>query len=144
MSLYKKIPNLQVGFNMEYTLKNLGFVCALGANHDDIVKNAVAGKIRAMLCGNVCVDGDKVPFGTAPVENKHELRCFDLIDAALNQIQSDIELLKNIYDIHRLGIIIGSSNTGVGEAQQHINQSLQNNTQIDKSVLSSLDRKSVV
>ena len=130
---------MQVGFNMEYTLKNLGFVCALGANHDDIIKNAVAGDTRAMFDGNVYVDGDKVPFGTAPVEQKHELRCFDLIDVALNQINADLGLLKQNYDVHRLGIIIGSSNTGVGEAQQHIEQSLKNDKKIDKNVLSELE-----
>ena len=124
---------------MEYTLKNLGFVCALGANHDDIVKNASCGDMRNMFSGDVFVDGVKIPFGVAPVAQKHDLRCFDLIDVALNQINPDIALLKETYDIHRLGIIIGTSNTGVHEAQKRINQAFENNVQIDKHVLSELE-----
>ena len=139
MSLYKKIPILQVGFEMEYILKNLGFVCALGDNHNDIIQNARSGDTRAMFSGNVIVGGDVVPFGTAPVAKTHDLRMCDLIDAALNQIQGDIELLKQNYDVHRIGVIIGSSNTGVSEAQKHIESAFQNNTQIDKSVLTELE-----
>ena len=105
---------------MEYILKNLGFVCALGDNHNDIIQNARSGDTHAMFSGNVIVDGEKVPFGTAPVAKTHDLRMYDLIDAALQQIIGDIELLKQNYDVGRIGIIIGSSNTGVHEAQKHI------------------------
>ncbi len=139
MSLYKKIPILQVGFEMEYVLKNLGFVCALGDNHNDIIQNARSGDTRAMFSGNVIVGDEKVPFGTAPVEQVHDLRMYDLIDAALKQIMGDIELLKQNYDINCIGIIVGSSNTGVHEAQKHIEHAFQNNIEIEKSVLNELE-----
>jgi len=124
---------------MEYVLKNLGFVCALGANHNDIIRNAGMGSVSAMFSGNVVVGGDVVPFGTAPVDRTHDLRMYDLIDAALIQISGDIELLKQNYDAKRLGIIIGSSNTGVGEAQKHIETALRNNTEIKSDVIKELE-----
>lgn len=124
---------------MEYVLKNLGFVCALGENHEDIVKNAKIGNTKAMFSGDVIVDGEKVPFGTAPVESKQNSRMYDLIDCALNQIAGDIELLKQNYALNRVGIIIGSSNTGVHEAQKSIEQAFKNNMLIDKTVLRNLE-----
>ena len=124
---------------MEYVLKNLGFVCALGANHEEIVKNARVGDTRGMFARDVIVDGAKVPFGAAPIENTHELRMCDLIDCALNQISGDIELLKQNYALNRTGIIIGSSNTGVHEAQKAMEQSLQSGTEINKSVIKDLE-----
>lgn len=124
---------------MEYVLKNLGFVCALGANHEDIVKNARNGNTGAMFSGDVMVDGEKVPFGCAPVKKVYDSRMYDLIDCALNQIVVDIELLKQNYALNRVGIIIGSSNTGVGEAQKLIEKSFQTETVIDKNVIENLE-----
>ena len=124
---------------MEYVLKNLGFVCALGANHEDIIKNARAGNTHAMLDGSIVLDSVKVPFGAAPIENTHELRMYDLIDCALNQIAGDIELLKQNYALNRIGIVVGCSNTGVHEGQKLVETSFQNGTQIDKSVIKYLE-----
>ena len=124
---------------MEYVLKNLGFVCALGANHDDIIKNAIAGNTQPMFSDDVVVGGEIVPFGAAPVDKNKELRMYDLIDCALNQIAMDIELLKQNYDKKRLGIIIGSSNTGVSEAQKLIETAIRNNTEFDESVIKDLE-----
>lgn len=139
MSLYKKIPILQVGFEMEYILKNLGFVCALGDNHTDIIENARKGDTSAMFSEDVIVGGEKVPFGKAPVAKTHDLRMYDLIDVALGQISADIELLKQNYDANRLGIIIGSSNTGVSEAQKRIETAFQNGVSIEKDVIVELE-----
>lgn len=124
---------------MEYVLKNLGFVCALGATHDDIVKNSRIGDTKEMFRKNAIVDGEFVPFGSAPVPRKQELRMYDLIDAALSQIDEDIELLKKNYLPNRIGIIIGSSNTGVSEAQKIIEKAFQNNTDLPKSIIEDLE-----
>jgi 3-oxoacyl-[acyl-carrier-protein] synthase-1 len=124
---------------MEYILKNLGFVCALGDNHSDIIKNARCGDTRAMFSGNVVVADTPVPFGMAPTVKTHDLRMYDLIDIALKQISGDVELLKQNYGANRVGIIIGSSNTGVHEAQKHIESAFQNNTEIKDNVIQELE-----
>lgn len=128
---------------MEYVLKNLGFVCALGANHEDIIKNASKDNASGMFSADILVGGEKVPFGHAPVEKTHNDRFHDLVDAALNQIKADINLLKETYDVNRLGIIVGSSNTAVHEAQKHIESALKQNIEIDKDVLRELELGSV-
>ncbi|MBQ3785342.1 MAG: hypothetical protein II843_03020, partial [Alphaproteobacteria bacterium] len=124
---------------MEYVLKNLGFVCALGANHEDIVKNARIGDSHGMFTKKAIVDGKAVPFGYAPVPKKQELRMYDLIDSAINQIADDIELLKKTYAKNRVGIIIGSSNTGVHEAQKLIETAFQNNADLSNDVIQDLE-----
>ena len=124
---------------MEYVLKNLGFVCALGANHEDIVKNARIGDSRGMFTKKAIIDGKAVPFGYAPVPKKQELRMYDLIDSAINQIADDIELLKKTYAKTRVGIIIGSSNTGVHEAQKLIETAFQNNADLPNDVIQDLE-----
>lgn len=124
---------------MEYVLKNLGFVCALGANHEDIIKNAKACDVSAMFGNDVFVDEEKVPFGTAPVPQTHNLRMYDLIDVALNQIAGDIELLKQNYALNRIGIIVGACNTGVHEAQKNIEKTFQNNAEIGNSIIQDLE-----
>lgn len=128
---------------MEYVLKNLGFVCALGANHEDIIKNASVGNASGMFDADIVVAGEKVPFGHAPIERTHNERYCDLVDVALNQISADIDLLKKFYDVNRIGIIIGSSNTAVHEAQKHIETALRENKDIDKNVLHELELGSV-
>ena len=124
---------------MKYVLKNLGFVCALGTNHADIVKNARLGSTSGMFKENILVDGEAVPFGAVSVERTHELRMYDLIDCTLNQISGDIELLKQNYALNRLGIIVGACNTGVHEAQKQIEHAFKNNTEIDESVINDLE-----
>jgi len=124
---------------MEYVLKNLGFVCALGANREAIVKNARIGNADGMFTENIVIDGEKIPFGAAPIDKTHELRMYDLIDCALNQIYDDVEILKQNYASNRIGVIIGSSNTGVHEAQKSIEQSFENNEPIDESVIKNLE-----
>lgn len=135
----KRFLFCKLDLNMEYVLKNLGFVCALGANHEDIIKNASIGNVSGMLGLDIMVGGEKVPFGRAPISRKHAVRFCDLIDTALEQIKADIDLLKKFYDVNRIGIIVGSSNTAVHEAQKHIESALNQNVNIDKSVLKELE-----
>lgn len=105
---------------MKITLSHLGFVCALGSSVDEIynnLKNATYPNLKTRV-----VDGKKVPFGAAPVQNKKQMRCYDLIDCALEQIKESLNRVKKQYSPNRLGVVLGSSNTGIHEAQQQINE----------------------
>lgn len=103
---------------MNTVLGHLGFVCALGTSHADIVRNAKNGSTNGMLAAPVMVAGDDVPFGTVSLQTTHDMRFCDLLDVALNQILPDIENLKSRYKLGRLGIVLGASNTAVHEAQK--------------------------
>ena len=109
---------------MTVILQDLGFVCALGITHDEIIKNASTGDISGMFRVKPNVAGTQVPFGTVNIETTHDLRCYDLLNSALQQIEQSVSKLKSCYPLNRLGIVIGASNTGIHEAQKHLNHAL--------------------
>lgn len=109
---------------MALILQDLGFVCALGRTHDEIVENARRGDTSGMFRVKPSVSGICVPFGSVDIETTQSMRCYDLLVAALKQIEPAILKLKSDYPLNRIGIVIGASNTGIHEAQQHINTAL--------------------
>ena len=110
---------------MTVVLQDLGFVCALGVTQDEIVKNAKLGDTSGMFRAMPKVADTVVPFGSVNIETTQQIRCYDLLIAALKQIEPSIQTLKSDYSLDRIGIIIGASNTGIHEAQQHINKALE-------------------
>ena len=105
---------------MKVTLTDLGFVCALGNNKEVIARNAASGEVPG-----VCVVSDDVPNRTIPFFqvldlNSKYMRCYDLLDRAVEQINDSIIQLKNKYSSSELGIVLGCSNTGIHEAQLDI------------------------
>jgi len=124
---------------MTVVLQDLGFVCALGITHDEIVANAKHGDISGMFRVKSEVAGVKVPFGSVNVETTQKIRCYDLLLAALQQIEDPILKLKSDYPLNRLGIIIGASNTGIHEAQKHLNIALETGTLPQEFSLSEIE-----
>ena len=110
---------------MTVILRDLGFVCALGVTHDEIVKNAKIGDISGMFRIMPEVAGTVVPFGSVNIKATETMRCYDLLLAALQQIEPAILKLKSDYALNRIGIVIGASNTGIHEAQKHLNTALE-------------------
>lgn len=105
---------------MKVTLTDLGFVCALGNNKEDIAQNAARGESPG-----VCMVSDDIPNKTIPFfqvlsVNSKYMRCYNLLDRAVEQINESIIELKSKYYSHELGIVLGCSNTGIHEAQLDI------------------------
>lgn len=111
---------------MSIILSDLGFVCALGTSHADIIAHAKMGDTTGMFGGDVRIGNTTVPFGSIPIKTTHSMRFYDLTLAAVAQIMPSIEQLKSEFSPARLGIVIGASNTAVHEAQKHISQKLSN------------------
>ena len=124
---------------MALILQDLGFVCALGTTHDEIVKNAARGDTSGMFRVMPTVGGVSVPFGAIDIETTQVMRCYDLLSVALNQIADAISKLKSNYDLSRIGIVIGASNTGIHEAQKHINTALKTGEMPDAFSLSEIE-----
>ena len=124
---------------MTVVLQDLGFVCALGITHDEIVANAKRGDTSGMFRVKPEVAGVKVPFGSVNIETTQVMRCYDLLLAALQQIEPAILKLKSDYPLSRLGIIIGASNTGIHEAQKHLNVALETGTLPQEFSLSEIE-----
>ena len=102
------------------TLTALGFVCALGNDKDEICQNSKIGSLKGMIKDTQNIPNKSVPFGHVNIPTSKRLRCYELLDAAIEQIQDKIEELKQKYQSDRIGVILGSSNTGIHEAEQKI------------------------
>jgi len=105
---------------MKIVLSCVGCVCALGTSLPEICKNIPNAHLGKRDTGSL-----QVPFGAVDIPRTNRMRCYDLLDKTLEQIQQDIDEVKNAYPKERLGIVLGSSNTGIHEAQEHINRWLR-------------------
>ena len=102
------------------SLTHLGFVCSLGNSLADITAALKKGNFRPLSVSDG-IPGRTVPYGMADTQNASQImRCYDLADIAYDQIAENVAVLKDRYPPHRLGVIIGASNTGIHEAQRHI------------------------
>lgn len=124
---------------MAVILQDLGFVCALGITHDEIIENAKRGDTSGMFRIKPEVADMHVPFGSVNIKTTQNLRCYDLLTVALQQIEQTISKLKTKYPSNRLGIVIGASNTGIHEAQQHLNIALETGKIPDEFSLSEIE-----
>lgn len=100
---------------MKTALSHLGCVCSLGMSLSEICQNLLRVQSKNFL-GTV----NGFPFGLVNLPFSKRMRCYDLLDATVTQIEKPLSLIKKKYPAHRLGIVLGSSNTGIHEAQQHI------------------------
>lgn len=109
---------------MEFILTHLGFVCCLGTDVDTISRNAQYGDTAGMYRNDVKIGHEIVPFGGVDIETAHDMRFYDLILGAIKQIIPAIDDIKLRYGANRLGVVLGSSNTAVHEAQKHISNKI--------------------
>ena len=112
---------------MELSISNLGIVCALGNDKDEVVKNISVGK-SGISVDTKSVKELSLPFGFVDLKEHHIMRCYTLIDMVIAQMKNAIDDIKNNYDLSRIGVVIGTSNTGVGEAQYHISDWIKNSS----------------
>jgi len=104
---------------MKITLTALGCICAAGTSPEQICQRIQDGTVTL---GRRRIGGREVPFGAVDLPETGRMRCYDLLDHVVAQLERPLTLLKQQYPAHRLGIVLGSSNTGIHEAQEHINQ----------------------
>lgn len=113
---------------MKYELENLGFVCSLGNTLEEIVSNASKGVSPGFSYTSDDVLGVSIPFfrvNTLTVKNT--MRCYTLLDMVVQQLENEIEKLKKQYRSSEIGIVLGTTNTGIHEAQKHIDEWMNTN-----------------
>ncbi len=111
---------------MKPVLTALGILCALGSG-DQILPRALKGDISGMKPTSGVFPNKKPPFGYVK-ENlplADGLRCNQLLLAAYKQIKDKVEQAKATYGAERIGLVIGTSNTGVEESQKFIHEWLE-------------------
>lgn len=122
---------------MKFTLSDMGMLCALGMTPDAIIENALSGFSPGMREMQFSASGKKCLFGGVPAElpetdfPEDNLRCNRLLLAAFAQMRSGTERLRRAFPRERVGIVLGASNTGVEEAQTHLQAWLENGKKPD-------------
>ncbi|APC16368.1 beta-ketoacyl-[acyl-carrier-protein] synthase II [Pseudomonas frederiksbergensis] len=115
-------------------LNTLGLICSLGRN-----KHEVARKLFAGDCSGMRVEAGWVPERSLPVAavhgelavipaalNQHNTRNNQLLLEAALQIREDIEHAIQTYGRGRIGIVLGTSTSGIDEASRGIAQYIRN------------------
>lgn len=108
-------------------LNELGIVCSMGANKDQVANNLFSASMPETLTlsdqysrGRPCHIGSvNIPLPDLSHMEKHwHSRNNQLIAAAAEQIRPSVESLVNRYGAHRIAIVLGTSTSGVGESEQ--------------------------
>ncbi|MGF6088570.1 beta-ketoacyl-[acyl-carrier-protein] synthase family protein [Pseudomonas sp. 18173] len=107
-------------------LNALGLVCALGRDRQEVARNLFAGD-----CGGMREQAGWVPQRTLPVGavmgklatlpadmSHHHSRNNQLLLEATLQIQADIDSAIQTYGRDRIGVVLGTSTSGIDEASQ--------------------------
>lgn len=104
-----------------YPLTSLGIVCALGAGREQVLKGALRASTSGMRARGDMVRGKFVFAGEvdAPLpeigEKIYDTRTNRLLLKALDEMRAEVESAILKFGKRRVGIVLGSSNTGIEE-----------------------------
>lgn len=109
-------------------LNALGVICALGSGKAEVAGRLFAGDTSGMQVHPQPVAGRRLPVGAARCalpalpcgDPRHATRNNQLLLAAALEIESDIRTAINRYGQNRIGVVLGTSTTGIQEAAQGI------------------------
>ncbi|MBU2012572.1 MAG: beta-ketoacyl-[acyl-carrier-protein] synthase family protein [Gammaproteobacteria bacterium] len=109
-------------------LNALGVICALGSGKAEVAGRLFAGDTSGMQVHPQPVAGRRLPVGAArcalpalPCDDpRHATRNNQLLLAAALEIESDIRTAISRYGQDRIGVVLGTSTTGIQEAAQGI------------------------
>jgi len=109
-------------------LNALGVICVLGSGKAEVAGRLFAGDTSGMQVHPQPVAGRRLPVGAArcalpalPCDDpRHATRNNQLLLAAALEIESDIRTAISRYGQNRIGVVLGTSTTGIQEAAQGI------------------------
>lgn len=115
-------------------LNNLGIVNALGLTKREVIANLISNDQSNMLVYDELFSGNKTRVGTVTntlKELPHKLAKFNcrnnqLIATAYASIAEDVECLKQKYGAHRIGVVLGTSTSGIASGEVAFEQYAHN------------------
>ncbi|MBE6414653.1 MAG: beta-ketoacyl-ACP synthase [Verrucomicrobiaceae bacterium] len=108
---------------MKFALSDLGIVCALGCGKNEVLKNALSASVVGMVKSDSVIKGSQTVLGEVScslpeISNSYyDTRCNQLALKAVLEIESCILDAISKYGKDRVGVVIGSSNSGMREFQ---------------------------
>lgn len=118
---------------MSAYLNALGLICSLGSSREEVARRLFAADTSGMLDEGGWVPGRVLPVGAVkaalpPIPahlTHHRSRNNQLLLAAALQIESDIRQAIERFGPSRVGVILGTSTSGIDEASKGIANWLQ-------------------
>jgi 3-oxoacyl-[acyl-carrier-protein] synthase-1 len=115
-------------------LDALGIVCSLGRGQADVARALLAGDCTGVRQMDGLIPGRSVPVGGVsapldPIPNPapgFDTRNHRLLWTASNELRNALDRAVDRYGEHRVGIVLGTSTTGIDEATSGIRAYLQN------------------
>ncbi|MBB5320266.1 beta-ketoacyl-[acyl-carrier-protein] synthase family protein [Marinobacter oulmenensis] len=100
-----------------------GVVCALGTTTDAVSRALFASEPRPLTTTDAYTPGRELPLGVVdgdlpPLEGRDASRNNRLLLQALSQIQSLLDRQLDGLEPHRVGVVLGTSTSGIGDAEQ--------------------------
>jgi 3-oxoacyl-[acyl-carrier-protein] synthase-1 len=116
-------------------LNALGLICSLGRNKHEVARNLFAGDCSGMRVEAGWVPERSLPVAAVPGElvaipaglSQHRTRNNQLLLEAALQIREDIERAIQTYGRGRIGIVLGTSTSGIDEASRGIAHYIREN-----------------
>jgi 3-oxoacyl-[acyl-carrier-protein] synthase-1 len=111
---------------MAFYLTGLSCACALGRTNDEVLRKARAHASDGLVPLADEIPGRTVLFGRVPgelpdiSEPVYNMRTNRLLLHAVNRFRSELDALRTRYAASRIAIVLGASNTGIDEAQRHV------------------------
>lgn len=105
-----------------------GMICALGNTTDAIAQQLFAEQAKPLTPSTRFTPEAELPLGIVDgqLPDKESIELADrsrnnqLLLAALAQIDEQVQQLKQQYPPHRIGIVLGTSTSGIAEAEQAV------------------------
>lgn len=113
-------------------LPSLGIVNALGCNKGEVAENLFSGKSIGIVERKDLLFGGTVTVGEVTAElpkldqgfSEFASRNIRLLLAAYEQISDDVDELIRRYGKHRIGVVLGSSTSGISEGELAVEEKL--------------------
>lgn len=109
-------------------LTHLSCACALGRTNEEILANVRARTSAGMVPLDGDVPGRSILFGMVPgelptvAEPEFDMRANRLLLLAVQNMQAELSSLVGRYGARRIAVVLGASNTGIDEAQRHVDR----------------------
>lgn len=116
---------------MRFALTHLSCACALGRTKDEVLAHARAGSSAGMVPLEGDIPGRCVLFGKVPgdlpsvTEPEFDMRANQLLLHAVRNMRAELDGFLARYAPDRVAVVLGASNTGIDEAQRHVDAWLE-------------------
>lgn len=126
--------------NNKVYLQDLGIICALGANKEEVSHGVFNAVSNSLTFSDEFSPGRELPIGKVKFElpdlsqlpDHEQTRCNQLMLAALNQIRPTLDNQLAKIESLKVGVVVGTSTSGIGEGELAMKEWFKTNKWPDK------------